>query len=53
MSDQLMWKEKHRLLKEVLRKSLKKKHSIELKIDAQFAELKKSGLSLEKVRVTR
>jgi hypothetical protein len=48
-----MLKEKHRLMKEVLRKSLKKKHGMGLKIDAQFAELKKLELSLEKVRVTR
>jgi len=51
MSDRLMLEEKHRLLKELLRQSLEKKRSMELRIGTQFAELKKMEISLEKMRI--
>jgi hypothetical protein len=53
MSDKLTLEEEHRLLKELLRESLEKKRSMELRIGTQFAELKKMEISLEKMRITR
>ncbi len=48
MDTQLLFEEKHILLKNQLGENLQKKHALELRINKQFEELKKLEISLEK-----
>jgi hypothetical protein len=48
MNTQLLLEEKHAVLKNELSENLQKKHSLELKINEQFEQLKRMEISLEK-----
>jgi predicted protein tyrosine phosphatase len=52
MKARLDLQEKHRLLKEALDESLKKKRLIEVNIGEQFEALKKFEISLEKTKAS-
>jgi hypothetical protein len=53
VSKLLSLEEKHRLLKEMLRENMEKKHYVEVNIREQLEELKKLEISLEKMRTTQ
>lgn len=48
MNTQLLLKDKHAALKNELSENLQKKHSLELKINEQFEQLKRMEISLER-----
>ncbi|MGA2768608.1 MAG: hypothetical protein ABSF24_09895 [Candidatus Bathyarchaeia archaeon] len=48
MNTQLLLEEKHAVLKNELSENLQKKHSLELKINEQFEQLKRIEISLER-----
>jgi hypothetical protein len=48
MNTQLLLEEKHAVLKNELSENLQKKHSLELKINEQFEQLKRMEISLER-----
>ena len=48
MNTQLLLEEKHAVLKNELSENLQKKHSLELKINEQFQQLKRMEISLER-----